>query len=78
MLKVGDSVEWLSQAQGSTTKKRGVVAEVVKAGSRPDRTLFPTLYKHSGCGWGRDHESYVVMVGKKPYWPVANKLRHAP
>ena len=76
MFKAGDTVEWSSQAQGSTTTKRGVVAEVVKAGSRPDRTLFPTLYKHSGCGWGRDHESYVVMVGKKPYWPRAAALRN--
>jgi hypothetical protein len=76
MFKVGDTVEWTSQAQGSTTKKRGVVAEVVAKEQRPDRIKFASLYKHSGCGWGRDHESYVVMVGNKPYWPRANALRN--
>ena len=76
MFKVGDTVEWSSQAQASTTTKRGVVAEVVKAGSRPDRALFPALYKYVGCGFGRDHESYVVLVGKKPYWPRAAALRN--
>ena len=75
MFKVGDVVEWSSQAQGSTTTKRGVVAEVVGVDRRPDRMLFPALYKHSGCGYGRDHESYVVLVGKKPYWPRAGSLR---
>ena len=75
MFKVGDSVEWSSQAQGSTKTKRGVVSEVVKAGDRPSRMLFPTLYKNAGCGYGRDHESYVVLVGKKPYWPRAAALR---
>lgn len=76
MFKVGDTVEWTSQAQGSTTKKRGVVAEVVEKGKRPNRIRFVALYKSSGCGLGRDHESYVVMVGNKPYWPRANALRN--
>lgn len=75
MFKVGDTVEWSSQAWGSTTTKRGVVAEVVKAGCRPNRMMFITLYKHGGCGLGRDHESYVVLVGKKPYWPRVAALR---
>ena len=59
-------------------EKRGTVAQVVPAGERPSREHFPYLYKSVGCGFGRGMNPYVVLVGKKPYWPVANKLRHAP
>ena len=75
--RIGDGVQWTSQANGSTRTKQGVVAEVVPAAHKPDRVRFSRLYKHSGCGCARDHESYVVMVGNKPYWPRANVLRPA-
>ena len=78
MFQIGDKVTWESQARGHTKEKRGTVAQVVPAGERPSREQFPYLYKSVRCGFGRCHESYVVLVGKKPYWPVANKLRHAP
>lgn len=70
---VGDKVRWSSQSQGFTKEKVGMVAQVVAAGQKPD-TKFYQLYKGPGVGGYRDHESYVVTVGTRPYWPRANKL----
>ncbi len=87
MFKVGDKVEWESQAVASWTIKRGKVVAVVPAGRFPTdiltainkfwKTMFdwPTLT--------RNHESYLVEVpgGKtskampKLYWPHASKLK---
>ena len=75
MFKVGDMVEWSSQAGSYRKAKRGVVAEVVAVGKRPNPERFWQLHKHSGCGFGRNHESYVVLVGKRPYWPRVSQLR---
>lgn len=72
--KVGDVVTWTSQAGGSTSTKAGRVAEVVAPNKRPSPELFPALHGYSGCGRGRTHESYVVLVGTKPYWPHAKLL----
>lgn len=85
MFKIGDQVEWSSQAQGSETTKQGRIVAVVSAGDRPNRDNFEDLYKGPGCGFGRDHESYVVRVvaGKtgnakpKHYWPRVSALRPA-
>ena len=74
---VGDVVTWTSQAKGRSVTKRGEVAEVVPAGSRPTRETFPALYRHSGCGLSRDHESYVVMVKSRPFWPRVLHLHRA-
>lgn len=78
---IGDTVEWTSQAAGSTT----TVAAVIPANAR----LFDYLtglqkayFRGMGYGTNRDHESYVVHVrpttGKgngKPYWPRVAKLK---
>lgn len=72
---LGDTVHWLSQAQGRSLAKQGVVAEIVPAGSRPDKARFPQLYKGAGAGMSRKVESYVVVVGTKPYWPHVAPLR---
>jgi hypothetical protein len=72
-MKVGDKVRWSSQAGGYTKSKEGVVAQVVPAGSLPDRS-FTHLHRVGGIGMARKAESYVVKVGNKPYWPLANKL----
>lgn len=71
---VGDEVEWTSQAGGNTKTKVGVIAQVVPAKGYPDRGRFLSLHKSSGIGMHRDHVSYVVLVGNKPYWPVSKKL----
>lgn len=78
---VGAMVKWVSQAQGVAKEKIGLVVEVVAAGGRPNRVAFPDLHK-GGCGFARDHESYVVRVdvGKTPgrsmrhYWPRVSAL----
>ena len=70
----GDKVKWSSQAQGYKKIKEGTIVQVVPKGERPDRERFLYLYKNAGCGFGRNHESYVVMVKNTPYWPRVNKL----
>jgi len=79
---IGDLVTWDSQAGGNAKQKSGVIVAVIRMNLRPCREQFPDLHK-MGCGFGRDHESYVVRVdiGKKPgksfrhYWPRASALR---
>jgi hypothetical protein len=72
VFKEGTVVKWSSQAQGYTTTKVGTIVQVVPAGMFMDCTRFPALYKKSGLD--RSHESYVVQVGSKFYWPIASKL----
>ena len=73
--KQGDTVTWASQAGGYRKIKTGVVAEVLAAGQMPCRERFASLYKSSGLGSIRPHESYVVAVGTRPYWPRVAALR---
>lgn len=75
--KEGELVTWSSQAGGLRKTKVGVVAQVVRAGERPDRNRFASLYTSSGVGSGRKAESYVVLVGKTAYWPRENQLRRS-
>ena len=77
MIKIGDTVSWFSGANGTYLEKAGVVVDVVKPGKRPDfRSSFPSL---KGCGYSRNHESYVVAVktakSQKHYWPRVSALR---
>lgn len=79
--KLGETVSWISQAQGCTRKKAGKVVEVVPPGEYPDRDRFRSLYKGSGVGLSRNHESYVVKAQqvsgrqtKKIYWPRVKNL----
>lgn len=72
--KLGDIVTWTSQAAGIARTKTGQIVEVVPPGERPNRERFVSLYKNSGVGSPRPAVSYVVMVGRKAYWPLANKL----
>jgi hypothetical protein len=71
----GDEVTWSSQAGGRTKVKEGVVAEVVPATCMSTRERFIALYKGNGVGMHRYHESYVVLVGKKAYWPRVGALK---
>jgi hypothetical protein len=75
--KVGDCVQWRSQANASPKVKVGIVVSVVPSGKRPDRVLFLDLYKGPGCGFGRNEVSYVVRVKNKHYWPRVSHLAHA-
>lgn len=67
--KVGDVVEWTSQAAGSTKTKRGTIAAPVAAGMLPGyavRRLRDGGLAFSGPDAGtcvpRNHESYLVLV----------------
>lgn len=68
---VGDRVKWVSQSQGYWKVKEGVVDAVV-----PAHRAFslPADLKRYGTR-SRDHESYVVRVGGKLYWPVVSLLK---
>jgi len=72
---IGDTVEWTSQSGGYTKTKKGEVVQVVQAGHAP----WPGQLKVGGVGFGgsRKHESYLVRVGNKAYWPIASKLKIA-
>lgn len=78
-LQIDAFVQWNSQAGGHTKTKIGRISQIVLPGDVPDRERFLSLFKHSGCGSGRTHVSYVVTVSKsgcqdKYYWPIASKL----
>ncbi len=89
-MKEGDRVRWQSQAQGYHVVKEGIVVAVIPAGRLPDRDVFPSLYKNSGVGMSRDHESYVIKArqlcrdgrtpksGNRIYWPRASALSECP
>jgi hypothetical protein len=75
--KVGDRVEWTSQAAGIARTKIGAVIEVVPPNGDPKSKLRE-------MGWSRDHESYVVRAVAQgrtsnaraaTYWPRVSALR---
>lgn len=67
--EVGDAVEWSSQSGSYSKKKTGVVEQVIPSGCRPTDVRR--------CGFARDHESYVVKVRNKLYWPRVSALSMA-
>ena len=79
-LNVGDAVTWMSQANGSATKKNGTVARVMAAGESVVGVTIPREWVFRwGGGFPRNHESYLVLVkiGKRKlalYWPRVSAL----
>ena len=73
--RLGDKVQWRSQAGGYTVDKVGVVVAIVPAGADPWECLPPGT--SGDFGFSRDHESYLVMRGKRPklYWPRVTALK---
>lgn len=72
-LKVDDKVRWRSQSHGTSSIKIGKILSIVPPGKRA--VLYG--YKTRG-GWPgnpRNHESYVVLVGRWTYWPRVSQLR---
>jgi hypothetical protein len=70
--ELGDKVKWDSQAAGYIKTKKGKIVVVLPAGTRPgDGVLAGLRYP----GKPRNHESYVVMVGEKYYWPRVAYLK---
>jgi hypothetical protein len=81
---LGDNVTWTSQAAGSITDKKGMVVAIVQRGNDPmkfHRNVMKTYAKSRlalGGGTPRDHESYLVDVDGKLYWPRVSGLKKLP
>lgn len=76
-MKIGDIVQWTSQSSAYTKTKTGTIVAVVPARSNP-HDFIPdgfTCNSSSGFGMYRNHESYLVQVGKRNalYWP---RIKH--
>lgn len=86
MFKVGELVEWESQANSGYTKKQGVILGIIESREpfrvaisrlKIDESKFVSKY---GGGLARNHVSYVIMKtngDRKPqlYWPIVSKLK---
>lgn len=64
----GTCVRWTSGARGSATEKTGIVVRVLAPGERPKGGEIREP------GLARDHESYLVRVGNRLYWPRVKGL----
>ena len=76
--KLGDAVTWTSQSKAYVKTKMGKIVLVVP----PDHASkvpwsMPGQQMWDGLSLPRNHESYVVRVGSKLYWPRVSKLRLA-
>jgi hypothetical protein len=69
-MKLLDVVTWKSQAGGNVTTKTGEIVEVAPPNVRPDKKDGI-----KGCGSARLHESYVVQVDGRYYWPLVSRLK---
>ena len=76
-LKPGDDVYWKSQSYGTPKIKRGKVVAVVPERVHPE-VCIPEGLQLKRPGNARDHESYLVQVGKSInlYWPLVKYLRN--
>lgn len=72
--KLRNRVFWVSQSSGFETEKEGIIVRVIAAGSRPEKS-GKTMKQP---GMPRDHESYIVKVGEKLYWPRVSQLVKVP
>ena len=73
----GDPVHWTSkQEAGPPIERQGIVVAVVPPGGDPFE-FVPKGYSTTNIDNSRrkDHESYIVMVGKKAFWPAVGRLK---
>ncbi len=73
MITLHSHVQWRSQGSGVWKVKEGEIVEIIPVGQTPDGNKYPTL-RAGGIGMPRNHESYVVAVGKRHYWPRVSAL----
>jgi len=79
-MKIGSLVSWKSQSQGAWKKKEGRITYIVPAGEMPPvviRGAWDPATGKAQC-FRRNHESYVVTVGKRDYWPRVSALNESP
>ena len=72
---LNDTVSWSSQAHGFRKDKVGRIVAVVPAEGNPVRYVPHGFRAPSSPGLPRGHESYLVAVGTKIYWPRVNDLK---
>lgn len=73
--KKGDRVRWSSQAGGVEKTKEGEVVYVLGEGKNIGRSVPVEMFPHGTALYSaRRHESYVVKVGSKFYWPLVKYL----
>lgn len=73
--RVGNVVEWTSQAAGRPTTKRGEIVAIVPAGESCLRHVPKGLRtQRLGGGFPRNHDSYIVNVNGQAYWPRVSHL----
>lgn len=76
--KVDDRVTWGGKTSPHINEKTGPVIQVVPPGqdvywdSLPEGERYGQLLAE---GMARNHESYLVRVGTKVYWPRVSQLR---
>lgn len=74
-------VHWSSRGGSTVKAKEGVVEHIIPAGEHIPQALAKEA---DAYGLPRDHESYVVRVGKtdkrkgKLYWPQVKDLKAGP
>ena len=87
-MKIGDIVEWKSQAGGYSKRKLGKIVNIVPPHKGPLKYIVEakeatgaSFSSTAGYGMSRDHESYVVHVPSKTgkgkgtlYWPKVRNL----
>lgn len=75
---IGDIVEWTSQSGGYTRTKSGEIVAIVPAEDWAQKHFEKLgLKQNSSCGYGmpRNHESYLVKIKNRCYFPRVKKLK---
>ena len=90
--ELGDKVAWVSQAQGTWTKKVGTITQVISANTFLNRVVDTSYYRRNfslrvdfAAAGRRKEVSYLVAVpppeGSEAkwmlYWPNTKKLEDA-
>ena len=74
--EIGDTVEWESQSGGKIRRKVGTIIKIVPADTVQHMGIdFPEDLLCMFDGMSRIHESYLVQVGRKIYWPRVKWLK---
>ena len=82
VFKIGDIVEWESQANGNVRIKMAVVVGIVPAKTSLAFIPYFKSFNFKSYGSERNHESYVVAEvhphrKTKFFWPVVHNLKKA-
>lgn len=76
-MNIGDQVVWESQGRGFTRQKVGEIVAVIPPRRNPNFHIPEGKWSLGGGSFGlpRNHESYLVAVESRLYWPKVKHLR---